>query len=279
MNARELKVAVISDLHLATHASKPKKILKYLKSIHPETLVLNGDIIDSWRFTRSYFPKLHLKVVRQLIKMMEKGVKIFYITGNHDEFLRKFTPTSIGNLKIVNQLILELDGAKTWIFHGDIFDNVIHRAKWLAKFLAASYGLLSMLNKLVNNILRLFGKGEVLIYTSIRKKLTKKNKLDLTKFEKEIGNAALAQDYQYVICGHTHVPKQKDISLGGKTVHYFNSGDWVGNFTATEYYDNEWHMYYHHGTDEDSITEDADIPEQKQIYKSLVKELIYPNVL
>ncbi|MBN1819232.1 MAG: metallophosphoesterase, partial [Prolixibacteraceae bacterium] len=84
-NVRNIEVSVISDLHLATHACKPKKVLKYLKSIHPELLVLNGDIIDAWRFSRNYFPKNHLKVIRQFIKMMEKGVQIFYITGNHDE--------------------------------------------------------------------------------------------------------------------------------------------------------------------------------------------------
>jgi UDP-2,3-diacylglucosamine pyrophosphatase LpxH len=90
MEVRELEVAVISDLHLATYACKPKKVLKYLKSILPDILVLNGDIIDSWRFSRNYFPKNQLKVVRQIIKMMEKGVQVYYISGNHDEFLRKF---------------------------------------------------------------------------------------------------------------------------------------------------------------------------------------------
>jgi len=85
MEVRELEVAVLSDLHLATYASKPKKVLKYLKSITPKILVLNGDIIDSWRFSLNYFPKNHLKVVRQIIKMMEKGAQVYYINGNHDE--------------------------------------------------------------------------------------------------------------------------------------------------------------------------------------------------
>ena len=97
MEVRELEVPDISDLHLVTYASKPKKVLKYLKSILPNVLVLNGDIIDSWRFSRNYFPKNQLKVVRKIIKMMEKGVQVYYITGNHDEFLRKFAPTTVGN--------------------------------------------------------------------------------------------------------------------------------------------------------------------------------------
>src|SRR5690606_29899168 len=156
-----------------THASKAKTLLKYLKSIKPETLVLNGDIIDSWRFSRNYFPKPHLKVVRQFIKMLEKGVNIVYITGNHDEFLRKFKGSEMGNLKIVNQLVLEMDGQKTWIFHGDIFDNVIHQSKWLAKLGAATYGFLTLVNKAFNSVLLFLGVEEVIIYKSIKKKLAK----------------------------------------------------------------------------------------------------------
>ena len=89
MEVRNPEISVISDVHLATHASKAKELVRYLKSIHPKKLILNGDIIDSWRFSRNYFPKTHLKVLRQLIKMMEQGTKVVYITGNHDEIIRR----------------------------------------------------------------------------------------------------------------------------------------------------------------------------------------------
>jgi len=39
----------------------------------------------------------------------KKGTKVTYITGNHDEMLRKFTDTEIGNIAVVNKLVLELD--------------------------------------------------------------------------------------------------------------------------------------------------------------------------
>jgi len=277
MKVREIEVAVISDIHLATHACKPKKVLKYLKSIQPKTLVLNGDIIDSWRFSRNYFPKPQLKVIRQLIKMMEKGVKVFYVTGNHDEFLRKFSQAQIGNLRIVNQLILDLDGSKTWIFHGDIFDSVIHQTKWLAKMGAATYGMLTMLNQMVNRVLQRIGKPEIIIYKSI-KKYTVREKINLSSFEMAIGNAALKQGYQTVICGHTHIPKEKQLTISGQIIKYLNCGDWVEHFTATEYYDGKWRLYYHIDPD-DELTDDLDVPEERQLYQSLVKELVFANVL
>jgi UDP-2,3-diacylglucosamine pyrophosphatase LpxH len=277
MKVREIEVAVISDIHLATHACKPKKVLKYLKSIQPKTLVLNGDIIDSWRFSRNYFPKPQLKVIRQLIKMMEKGVQIFYITGNHDEFLRRFSQTQIGNLKIVNQLILNLDGSKTWIFHGDIFDKVIHHTKWLAKLGAATYGMLTILNQIVNRFFRLIGKPEIIIYKSITNYITRE-KINLSPFESALGNAALKQGYQTVICGHTHIPKEKQLSISDQKIKYLNCGDWVENFTAAEYFNANWNLYYYNDPD-DEFTDDLEVPEEKQLYQSLVKELVFANVL
>lgn len=278
MTPRELEVSVISDLHLATHACKPKKILKYLKSISPQALVLNGDIIDAWRFTRNYFPKPHLKVVRQIIKMMEKGVRVYYITGNHDEFLRKFAPTSMGNLKIVNQLVLELDGQKTWIFHGDIFDSNIHQKKWLAKFGAALKGFLSVLNSFINQILQLWGKDEVILYKSIKQRLVR-DKLNLSANESKILNAAIQQGYQNVICGHTHVPKEKQIKIDGTNFRYLNCGDWVEHFTAAEYYDQKWHLFFQSDLEEELQSDEAEIHEGRQLYHLLTKEFACLNLI
>lgn len=271
MKARKIKVSVISDLHLATRACKAKQVLRYLKSINPQTLVLNGDIIDSWRFSRNYFPKPHLKVVRQLIKMMEKGVKIYYITGNHDEFLRKFNQTKIGKLKIVNQLVLDMDGQKTWIFHGDLYDHIIHKAKWLAKVGAAAYGLITVINNGVNLGLKLFGQKEVILYKSLKKKAKNKNRP--TAFETAIAATAAARQYQTVICGHTHVPTDKHILMPGKPIHYINCGDWVEHFTAAEYDEGKWELVYFEDNNEELMLDEPDIPDHKQVYQSLFREL------
>ncbi len=269
---RKLKVSVISDLHLATHASKAKELLRYLKSINPEILVLNGDIIDSWRFSRNYFPKPHLKIIRHFIKMLENGVKLFYVTGNHDEFLRKFNGSEMGNLKIVNQLVLELEGKKTWIFHGDIFDNIIHRSKKLAKFGAAAYGLLTLLNKGVNYFLKLLGRREIVIYRSLKKKLIQ-DKPQPSKFELAISKVAAQKDYHTVICGHTHIPKDKTIINEHGIVNYINCGDWVENMTAAEYENGRWSLVQFSEFEDSSPYEDFEIPDEKEVYQSLMREL------
>ncbi len=272
---RRLDVSVISDFHLATLASKAKPLLKYLKSIQPKTLVLNGDIIDSWRFSRNYFPKAHLKVIRQILKMVEKGVQVVYITGNHDDVFRKFNNTRLGNFSMVNQLEFTLNNQKTWIFHGDVFDHIIHHSPWLAKLGAAAYGFLTLLNKMVNVLLRVFPGKEMIFYKSMKDRITKRKQV-LTNFEKAIANAAVSKNIDLVICGHTHIPVDKFIHTEKGSVRYINCGDWVEHFSAAECVDGEWSLNYFKGEvddENDSPGDELYIPDKKQLYRSIVEEL------
>ena len=128
---------------LATYGCHAKELLRYLKSIKPKTVILNGDIIDIWQFSKSYFPKSHMKVIKLLMNWMSKGIKTYYITGNHDEMLRKFAGFKMGSFRIVNKVVLELqDNKKAWIFHGDVFDVTMQHSKWLAKLGAVGYDTL-----------------------------------------------------------------------------------------------------------------------------------------
>ena len=123
---RKVDIVVISDVHVGTYGCHAKELLHYLKSIKPKTVILNGDIIDVWQFSKRYWPKSHMKIIKQLMHWMTKRIKIYYITGNHDEMLRKFVGFKMGTLEIVNKLELTLpDDKKAWFFHGDVFDVTI----------------------------------------------------------------------------------------------------------------------------------------------------------
>lgn len=274
-NVRKIDISVISDVHLATHASKAKTLLVYLKSINPDILVLNGDIIDSWRFSKNYFPKSHLKVIRQLLKMLEKGVRVVYITGNHDDVFRKFNDVKLGNFSIVNQLELNVGGKRTWIFHGDVFDHIIHHSPWLAKLGAAAYGFLTVFNKIINVFLKLLGGKEMILYKSMSDRIARHGKV-LTNFEKAIANAAAVKNFDTVICGHTHIPVDKQICTDKGEVRYINCGDWVEHFSAAEFTKGDWSIVY--TPDEviepvESPEDELFIPDKKQVYKSIIEEL------
>lgn len=272
---RKIDISVISDFHLATHASKARSLLKYLKSIQPQILVLNGDIVDSWRFSRNYFPKSHLKVIRQLLKMLEKGVRVVYITGNHDDVFRKFNNTRLGNFSIVNQYEMNVADQKIWIFHGDVFDHIIHHSPWLAKLGAAAYGFLTIFNKFINVFLKLFSGREMILYKSMKDRIAKRKKV-LTNFEKAIANAAVNKNVDLVICGHTHIPVDKQIETDKGSVRYINCGDWVEHFSAAECTNGYWSLNYFPSEEDEEIESPNDelfIPDKKQLYKSIVEEM------
>lgn len=178
--------------------------------------------------------------------MASDGVEVIYVTGNHDEMLRKFSDTTIGNISIVDKVVLELDGKKAWIFHGDVFDVSIQNAKWLAKLGGYGYDLLILLNRFINWCLERFGKEKYSLSKRIKNSVKSAVKY-INDFEEVASELAIENRYDYVICGHIHQPKMllKE-NKHGKTM-YLNSGDWVENFTALEYQFKRWKIYnYNH---------------------------------
>ena len=243
MIKRHVELVVLSDLHLGTYGCQAKQLQNYLKTIDPEMLVLNGDIIDIWNFSKSYFPKSHIQVLRQIIRMTEKGTKTYYLTGNHDEALRKYSGTLIGNFVLDDKLILELDGKKIWLFHGDIFDTTTKGwARILAKLGGKGYDILIWTNRLINDLLQYFGREKISFSKRVKSSVKKAVKW-ISNFETTAAALAIDQKFDTVICGHIHQPQDRIIQLEHGSVHYLNSGDWVENCTALEYNDRQWTLY------------------------------------
>ncbi|HTE08032.1 MAG TPA: UDP-2,3-diacylglucosamine diphosphatase [Flavitalea sp.] len=241
---RKLEVLVLSDIHLGTYGCHAKELLHYLKSIDPKKIVLNGDIIDIWQFSKHYWPRSHMKVVKQIMNWVSKGKKTYYIPGNHDEMLRRFAGFKMGSFQIVNKLVLELpDEKKAWFFHGDVFDITMQHSKWLAKLGAIGYDTLIIINRMVNFISeRIFRKSRV----SLSKKIKNSVKSALSfinNFEQTSADIGINNGYDYVVCGHIHQPEIKVISNRDGSIVYLNSGDWIENLTSLEYNKGEWRIY------------------------------------
>ncbi len=244
MKKRKIDLAVISDVHLGTYGCHADELLAYLNSIQPKILVLNGDIIDIWQFSKRYFPPSHLKVLRKIIGMASRGTEVHYITGNHDEMLRKFSDTSMGNLKISNKLLLDLDGKKAWIFHGDVFDVSIQNAKWLAKLGSYGYDLLILTNSFVNWCLAKMGREKYSLSKRIKNSVKSAVRY-IDDFERTASGLAIENGYDFVVCGHIHQPKKEIRENRNGQCTYLNSGDWVENLTALEYSFKRWKIYHY----------------------------------
>lgn len=239
---RNVELVVISDLHLGTSGCKAVELLKYLKSIKPKILILNGDIIDIWQFKKQYFPKAHLKVIKHLLGLASDRCTVYYITGNHDEMFRKFSGMKIGRLRILNDLKLELNGKVVWFFHGDVFDVVMQYSKWLSKLGAIGYDSLIWLNTKVNWMGRLF-KFEPVSFSKKIKASVKGAVKFINAFEETAAVIASRKGIDTIVCGHIHHPEIRTIQVEDCNINYLNSGDWIENLTSLEYNGGQWRIF------------------------------------
>lgn len=237
-------MVVISDVHLGTYGCHATALLQYLNSIEPGLIVLNGDIIDIWQFRKRYWPKSHMLVIKKIFEFLSAGVPIYYLTGNHDEMLRRFSGLQLGNFYLKDKLVIELDGKKAWLFHGDVFDVTMRYSKWLAKLGAIGYDTLILINSFVNWVSERMGRGKISLSKKIKDSVKTAVKY-INDFEKVAADLAIDNQYAYVICGHIHQPAQRAISNQKGSTIYLNSGDWIENLTALEYHEGAWQVYYH----------------------------------
>ncbi|MCA4895895.1 MAG: UDP-2,3-diacylglucosamine diphosphatase [Cytophagales bacterium] len=239
---RDVELVIISDVHLGTYGCHSEELLRYLKSIKPKRIILNGDIIDMWQFSKRYWPKSHMQVVKHITSLIAKGTKITYLTGNHDEMLRKFAGFRLGSFQIGNKKVLSLNGQSAWVFHGDVFDVTMKYSKWLAKLGAIGYDTLILINSFVNFILKAFGRGKISLSKRVKDSVKQAVKF-INDFEQTAADIAISNGYQFVICGHIHQPEMRKITTEKGEVMYLNSGDWVENLTSLEYNQGAWKIY------------------------------------
>ena len=275
MKKREVELVVISDVHLGTYGCHARELLMYMKSIRPGKVVLNGDIIDIWQFSKRYWPKAHMKVIKRILEWTSQGIPVYYVTGNHDEMLRKFTGFELGSFQIVNKVVLNLDGCKAWIFHGDVFDVTMQHSKWLAKLGAVGYDFLILLNRATNFFSKKLGYGKLSMSRKIKNSVKSAVKF-INNFEQTAADIASENGFDYVVCGHIHHPEMREIQGEHGTVLYLNSGDWIENLSALEYHKGRWTIYRY----EEDLKVNAELPvieseemmNTRVLYQELIRE-------
>lgn len=234
------KSIAISDVHLGTKGSKADLLLSFLRDAECDNLFLVGDIFDGWRLKRNwYWAEDHSTVVQKILRMGRKGTKIYYIPGNHDEFMRQFLEHSFGNIELHNEMVYTaVNGKQYIIIHGDKFDIVTMNMKWIAH--AGDWAYTTLLN--INTAIHWFRSYFRLPYWSLSKWAKHKVKEAVNfigNYEQSLINYARIKQVNGVICGHIH---SSNISVIDG-IEYMNSGDWVESCTAlVEHLDGTWEI-------------------------------------
>ncbi len=232
----------VSDIHLGTKFSKAHYFLDFLRETESQNLYLVGDIIDGWAIKRKFrWEQAHSDVIQKLLRKARKGTNLYYITGNHDEFLRPFLPLVLGDRFYVRNEAeyVGIDGKRYYITHGDFFDAITMTKKWLAILGDYGYDLLLHLNEPIQYIRRKLGIKRYWSLSKYVKDSVKSSVSFITEFEQVLSDYAKQKGYDGVICGHIH--KAEIRSIDG--VEYLNCGDWVESCTAlVEHLDGRWEI-------------------------------------
>ena len=227
--ASRFRSLFLSDLHLGARHCQAELLVDFLESHEAEELYLVGDIVDGWRLKRAwYWPKAHNDVMQAILRKASLGVRVVYIPGNHDEFVRKFVGRQIRNVEVLEKAIhVTAAGRRYLVTHGDQFDVVIQNAKWMAylgdRFYEAALTSNTWLNLVRSRLgldywsLGAFAKRHVKSFVNI-----------VGQFETVVAQDIQRRGLDGVICGHIHHP----VSRRMNGVHYVNTGDWVESCSA-----------------------------------------------
>jgi len=234
----------ISDAHLGTAGSQAEKLSAFLKHVQCEHLYLVGDIIDGWRLQSTFFwPQEHTNVIRKILTKSKRGTQVYYVTGNHDDFLRKFVDYELrmGNIRVINDAVhTTADGRRLFVIHGDLFDVVTRYHRWVARIGDVAYITLLRANRYFNNARARLGYPYWSLSAYAKHKVKSAVNF-ISEFEKAVAHECRRRGFDGVVCGHIHHAEIK--TLEGVT--YYNSGDWVESCSAlVEHFDGKMEIIY-----------------------------------
>ncbi len=225
----DFRTVWISDIHLGTKDCKAKELLEFIKHCRAKKIYLVGDIIDGWALKKRWFwPQEHNDVIQKLLRQARKGTEVIFIPGNHDEFARQFCGLNFGGIQVRHDDVhVTADGKKLWVTHGDLYDNIMQYARWIAFLGDRAYTFALWLNRAFNRIRLKLNYP----YWSLSQYLKHKVKAAvscITAFEDLLIREAKIKQCDGVVCGHIHKAELRIIDH----ITYANDGDWVESMTA-----------------------------------------------
>lgn len=226
----------ISDIHLGSKGAKTNQLSEFLKRYDCDYLYLVGDIIDAWRMQKTNFwPQDHTNVIRRILTRAKRGTRVIYITGNHDDVLRRYSGITFGNIQLADEWQhTTLKGEKLWIIHGDQFDGVVQCHRWLALLGDWAYEWMLTLNRWFNNLRHRMGFGYWSLSAYLKHRVKRAVNF-ISDFEEAVAKAAAQKKVNGVVCGHIH---HAEIRPFANNITYYNCGDWVESLTALVEFEN-----------------------------------------
>jgi UDP-2,3-diacylglucosamine hydrolase len=227
----------ISDAHLGAGEKekeriKEEKLVSFLDRTKEdaESLYILGDMFEFWFEYKNVMPKDHFKILSKLRNLVDSGIKVSYVVGNHDFWLGDFLTEQIGIKIFKDPIEVNHQGKRIFIAHGDGL------AKWDLGY--------RILKKILRNRVNIFLYRQIPpdISYPLAKFVAGKSRAQADRREasyledyRNFAYEKIRQGFDAVILAHTHIPTLENLPHGSaNSPHggiYLNIGDWFKHFT------------------------------------------------
>lgn len=218
----KIRTLFISDVHLGNVNSNASKLLDVFKKYDFDNLIIVGDFIDLTSLKGKFFwSQDHSTVIQKVLRLSRKEVKVVYIIGNHDFYIRDLIdegPINVGEILLCDEYIYEtIKGERIFITHGDCFDGFVRLHPFLYFLGDKAYSLSMFINKYYNKIRKIFGFQYWSLSAYLKSKVKNVIKF-ITEYKMMSENKLKETGCDSIMIGHTHTP---EIDLSS----YYNTGD------------------------------------------------------
>lgn len=229
----------LSDAHLGTGNSELRETLlcQFLEQQQDQIqhLFLLGDMFDFWFEYRDVVPKGYCNLFFILKKLQQKGIKIYYFTGNHDMWVQTYFTEQFGCQIFYSQQVFSINGKCCLIGHGDGLGG--KQRKYL--LIKNIFGFKP--NRILYSMLHPRQAFSIARFCSAKSRQSHPDSVYVFKNEEEpqimYAREVLQQHaVDYFIYAHRHIPMRYELSDQSL---YFNTGDWLNNFSYLTFYQNQ----------------------------------------
>jgi UDP-2,3-diacylglucosamine hydrolase len=225
------KIYFASDLHLgipdaATSLEREKRFVRWLDEVSRDAhaIFILGDLFDFWFEYKHVVPRGHVRVLGKLAELRDRGIPVFFFTGNHDQWMKNYFAEELGIPVYYHPERITIAGKKFFLGHGDGLGPGDHGYKFLKKIFRGQFSRW------------LFARLHPNFGMWIGKKWSKDNRLIsgedqagflgeenewLIQYAKEV---LKTEHVDYFIFGHRHIVLDYPLNESSR---YFNLGDWI----------------------------------------------------
>jgi UDP-2,3-diacylglucosamine hydrolase len=221
---------IVSDIHLGAVPRSTERSFRDFLSFAKESasgLLINGDLFDFWFEYRTVMHREHYRVLAQLADLVESGVPLWFVGGNHDAWGGAFLREEVGIELLNGPAELEIAGRRALVVHGDGVGRgeLGYRAlRWFLRNRLTVFAFRQLHPDWGSRIARIVSTTEGKAGKDPSQVRSRAEFVRAWAVEQMQDDPTL----DLVVAGHVHVPVVVEIEAGR---YYINSGDWINHFT------------------------------------------------